>query len=262
MLEFRLKDLFDILIVAILLYQTYRLLRGTSAMNVFASILSFVILWFFVSFVFQMELLGAIMTMFVNVGVVLLVVLFQDEIRRFLFKAGGQYKKGVFASIHKFFFNAEQDNMALPYINELMYACSHLADTKTGALIVIKNTASLSAYSETGENIDAQIKARLVENIFFKNSPLHDGALIIEDNLIKSVGCILPLSHSFDIPKKYGLRHRAAIGLTEKTDAIVIVISEESGKISIVKEGEMKIGISPKDMVVFLTKSNGETEKK
>lgn len=261
MIEFHLKDLFDILIVAILLYQTYRLLRGTSAMNVFASILSFVVLWFFVSFVFQMELLGAIMTMFVNVGVVLLVVLFQDEIRRFLFKAGDRYKKGVFGVIRNFFFDSQQ-HKDRPYVKELVHACSHFSKSKTGALIVIKNTASLNAYAETGEIIEAQIKARLVENIFFKNSPLHDGALIIEGNLIKSVGCILPLSHSQDIPKRLGLRHRASIGLTEKTDATVIVVSEETGKISIVQSGEIKIGIKPEDLMEFLVKSTSETEKK
>ena len=165
--EFGLKDIIDILIVAVLLFQTYKLLRGTSGMNIFIGVLIFIVIWFFVSFVFQMELLGSIMNKFVNVGAIVLVILFQDEIKAFMSKFGSKRQsRGLLGHIRKFFFS-KKAHETINYISEITDACKTLSKSKTGAIIVIQNDADLSAYTKTGEKIEAYIKARLIENIFF-----------------------------------------------------------------------------------------------
>lgn len=252
-LGFRLKDLFDIIIVAILLYQIYRLMKGTSGMNIFISVLSFIVIWFFVSYVFQMELLGAIMNKVVNVGAILLIVLFQDEIRTFLNKLGGRHSKGLYAKIRHMVIGGK-GNRNDAFIDEIVQAAESFSKTKTGALIVIQKEADLTNYWETGERIDSEVRARLMENIFYKNTPLHDGALIIVGGRIKAVGCILPISHDQNIPQNLGLRHRAALGISEKTDADVVVVSEENGKISYAEKGKLKIGVKTEELLKFLTK--------
>ena len=260
--EFGLKDSIDILIVAILLFQTYKLLRGTSGMNVFIGVLIFIIIWFSVSFVFQMELLGSIMNKFVNVGAIVLVILFQDEIRGFMSKFGSKRKsKGLLGYIRKLFFS-KKAHETINYISEITDACKTLSKSKTGAIIVIQNDADLSAYAKTGEKIEAYIKARLIENIFFKNTPLHDGAMIIANNRIKAVGCILPISHTQDIPKNLGLRHRAALGISQKTDATTIVVSEETGQISLSERGKLYFNISAEELLFFLTNGVDVENKK
>lgn len=259
--DFRIKDVIDILIVAILLYQTYRLLRGTSGMNVFIGVLSFIVVWFFVSFVFQMELLGSIMNKFVSVGAIALIVLFQEEIRRFMAALGGRKKaKGFVGRIKKILLGAREGS-SFDYTSEIVQACEILSKTKTGALIVIQNDADLSKYWGTGERIESYIKARLIENIFFKNSPLHDGALIIVNNRIKAVGCILPIAHNQDLPKHLGLRHRAALGISQKTDATTIVVSEETGRISLSEVGELHLNLTPEKLELFLTKGVRDEDK-
>ena len=260
--DFRIKDVIDILIVAILLYQTYRLLRGTSGMNVFIGVLSFIVVWFFVSFVFQMELLGSIMNKFVSVGAIALIVLFQEEIRRFMAALGGRKKaKGFVGRIKKILLGAREGS-SFDYTSEIVQACEILSKTKTGALIVIQNDADLSKYWGTGERIESYIKARLIENIFFKNSPLPDGALIIVNNRIKAVGCILPIAHNQDLPKHLGLRHRAALGISQKTDATTIVVSEETGRISLSEGGELHLNLTPEKLELFLTKGVRDEDKK
>lgn len=251
MIEFRIKDFFDILIVAILLYQTYKLLKGTSGMNIFALLVSFISIWFLVSFVFQMELLGSILNKVANVGVILLVILFQDEIRTFLSNLGGRYANNFYARLRRALIR-KNDSQPQSDINEIVEATLACSKTKTGALIVIQKEGDLNIFCQTGEIIDSNIKARLIENIFFKNTPLHDGALIIVGNQIKSVGCILPISHKRDLPKELGLRHRAALGITEKTDAYVIVVSEETGRISCIRQGEMLLGVSKERLEEWL----------
>ena len=210
MIEFRIKDFFDILIVAILLYQTYKLLKGTSGMNIFALLVSFISIWFLVSFVFQMELLGSILNKVANVGVILLVILYQDEIRTFMSNLGSRYANNIYSRIRRALIR-KNDSQPQASIEEIVESTMACAKTKTGALIVIQKEGDLNTYCQTGEVIEAKIKARLIENIFFKNTPLHDGALIIVDDQIKSVGCILPISHKRDLPKELGLRHRAAL---------------------------------------------------
>ena len=252
MIEFRIKDFFDILIVALLLYQTYKLLKGTSGMNIFALLVSFISIWFLVSFVFQMELLGSILNKVANVGVILLVILFQDEIRTFLSNLGGRYANNIYARLRRALIR-KNDSQPQSDINEIVEATLACSKTKTGALIVIQKEGDLNTFCQTGEIIDSNIKARLIENIFFKNTPLHDGALIIVQDKIKAVGCILPISHKRDLPKELGLRHRAALGITEKTDAYVVIVSEETGRISCMRQGEMLLGVSKERLTEWLS---------
>ena len=251
MIEFRLKDFFDILIVALLLYQTYKLLKGTTGMSIFAVLVSFISVWFLVSFVFQMELLGSILNKVANVGVILLVILYQDEIKNFLSQLGNKYANTLYARIKRMLIR-NKETQPQTDINEIVEAMVSCAKTKTGALVVIQKEGDLSTYCQTGEIIESNIKARLIENIFFKNTPLHDGALIISDNQIKAVGCILPLSHKRDLPKELGLRHRAALGITEKTDAYVVIVSEETGRISCMRQGEMLLGVTKERLTEWL----------
>ena len=252
MIEFRLKDFFDILIVALLLYQTYKLLKGTTGMSIFAVLVSFISVWFLVSFVFQMELLGSVLNKVANVGVILLVILYQDEIKNFLSQLGNKYANTLYARIKRMLIR-NKETQPQTDINEIVEAMVSCAKTKTGALVVIQKEGDLSTYCQTGEIIESNIKARLIENIFFKNTPLHDGALIISDNQIKAVGCILPLSHKRDLPKELGLRHRAALGITEKTDAYVVIVSEETGRISCMRQGEMLLGVTKERLTEWLS---------
>jgi uncharacterized protein (TIGR00159 family) len=252
MIEFRLKDFFDILIVALLLYQTYKLLKGTTGMSILAVLVSFISVWFLVSFVFQMELLGSILNKVANVGVILLVILYQDEIKNFLSQLGNKYANTLYARIKRMLIR-NKETQPQTDINEIVEAMVSCAKTKTGALVVIQKEGDLSTYCQTGEIIESNIKARLIENIFFKNTPLHDGALIISDNQIKAVGCILPLSHKRDLPKELGLRHRAALGITEKTDAYVVIVSEETGRISCMRQGEMLLGVTKERLTEWLS---------
>ena len=241
MFNLTIKDIIDILLVAVILYQIYRLLRGTIALNIFIGFLTFIVFWFLVTSVLQMKLLGSILDKVVGLIGVILVVLFQDEIRRFFFNIGTRNRWGIFKFFKRIFGSKQTENN---YYEQVWQSCIRLSKTKTGALIVIKRGADLNSYIETGERIDATLSARLIENIFFKNSPLHDGAMIIDGDKIMAVGCILPISHNQNMPKHLGLRHRSAVGISEKTDAFVVVVSEETGFISIAEHGELQRRIS------------------
>ena len=256
MIEFHFKDLLDILIVAFILYQTYRLLKGTSGMNIFAVLLTFVIVWFLVSYVFQMELLGSIINKVANVGIILIVILFQDEIRNFMTKLFSRTAtNGLVKRIKKMIFKVDDTNH-ISGIEQITQAVFNCAKTKTGVLIVIEQEAELTHYGLSGEVIDAEINSRLIENIFFKNTPLHDGAMIISKDRIMAAGCIPPVSNRTDIPKHLGLRHRAGLGMTEKTDALVIIVSEETGKVSCMKQGALNLGINKEELTSFLKKGS------
>jgi len=234
--SFGFKDVIDILLVAAILYETYRLLRKTGASNLFWGILAFIIVWFLVSFVFQLDLTGALFDRIISVGAIALIVIFQEEIRLFFYRVGSR-----FSSWKLFRPNADADPTASrQQILEITQACRHMASTKTGALIVLARGSSLKEIVDTGERLDAQVSARLIENIFFKNTPLHDGALVIRDGKMLAAACILPVSKNQTIPQSYGLRHRAALGLTEKTDATCIVVSEETGHISVAEGGAIR----------------------
>mgnify|MGYP003302247185 FL=1 len=224
------KDIIDILLVATILFGAYQLLRRSGASNLFWGILAFVLTWVLVSYVFDLELTGALFERFISVGAVVLVIIFQTEIRSFFYGIGARFNM---ERIRRHWSKTRNTETAQRLINSILLACSHLSASKTGALIVIANQQGLSEYTDTGEVVDATISVRIIENIFFKNTPLHDGAMIISAGRIHAAACILPVSKRQDLPKSYGLRHRAALGLTEKTDALAIVVSEETGKISV-----------------------------
>ncbi len=252
MFSFGIKDVIDILIVSILLFQVYKLLKGTQAMNIFFAVLGFIIMWFLVRYVFRMDLLGSIFNAIMNFGAIILIILFQDEIKAFLTTMGSRTSKGIAGKIKGLFFGADSIESEMD-IESIIEATENCARTKTGLLIVIQNDANLEIYAKTGEIINSRISARLIENIFFKNTPLHDGALIIVGNKIVSAGCILPVSHNLNIPKHFGLRHRAALGISEKTDALSIVVSEETGNISVTKNGDIHSRISAEDLKEILS---------
>jgi uncharacterized protein (TIGR00159 family) len=234
--SFGFKDVIDILLVAGILYYTYRLLRKTGAANLFWGILAFILVWFLVSFVFHLDLTGALFDRIISVGAIALIVIFQEEIRMFFYRIGSR-----FSSWSIFRPTANKDDAgSRQQILEITQACRHMASTKTGALIVLAGGGSLKEIVDTGERLDAQVSARLIENIFFKNTPLHDGALVIRDGKMVAAACILPVSKNQNIPLHYGLRHRAALGLTEKSDATCIVVSEETGHISVAEAGEIR----------------------
>lgn len=229
-LDFGFLDLIDIALVSFLLYQLYRLVKGTVAINIFIGVAAIYLIWKIVE-AFQMELLSEILGQFIGVGVLALVIVFQQEIRRFLLVLGSTNFKGGQRFFKQFnWMKAEEKDLDL---DEMFTACENLSQTNTGAIIVIERKSQLGFYSETGTLINGELSSRLLESIFFKNSTLHDGAVIIKGNTIISAGSILPVSEKTNIPRRFGLRHRAAIGVAEKTDAMVIVVSEETGDISL-----------------------------
>ena len=251
--EFGIKDIIDILLVALMLYYSYRLMKESRSLNVFIGILMFVILWLLVSQILEMRLLGSIMDKLVRVGVIGLIILFQEDIRKFLYNIGAHQRMRV---LLKFFQQEKEENnngsnreMIVP----IVLACMNMSKRKVGALIVIERSIPLDDVSDTGDRIDANINQRLIENIFFKNSPLHDGAMIISKHRIKSAGCILPVSHSLDIPKELGLRHRAAMGMSQDSDAVVIVVSEETGGITVAIKGQFQLRLSAEKLESVLT---------
>lgn len=258
MFEFGIKDVVDITLVAMMLYYLYRLMKESRSLNVFIGIIVFVIVWLFVSQVLEMRLLGSIMDKLVSVGVIGLIVLFQEEIRKFFYTIGMHQR---FKMVRKFFYS---DNSATPTgadkaaIMPIVLACIDMARGKVGALIVMERAMRLDEIADSGDEIDARINQRLIENIFFKNSPLHDGAMVVSHKRIKSAGCILPVSHSHDIPKELGLRHRAALGISQDTDAIAIVVSEETGRISVAIKGEFRLRLSGEELESLLTKEMAE----
>ena len=249
-IPFSIKEALDILLVAVFIFYVYKLMRMSGAFNLFLGVLAFIAIWVVVSYVFEMPLMGAILDKLVSVGAIILVVLFQDEIRRFLVAMGSHRRWQSFARL----FSLKKDNKKhTTDLTSIVLACMSMSKTKTGALIVIENGISLETYEKTGEKINAEIKTRLIENIFFKNSPLHDGAMIIVRGKIDSVSCILPLSHNSNIPKDLGLRHRAALGISQETDAKAIVVSEETGEIAVAFRGQLHLHLTPERLEQFLT---------
>lgn len=233
-------DILDILLVGLLVFYVYKLIRGTAAISIFLGIIILYIVWAVVK-ALNMSLLSALMGQVLGVGVIAIIVLFQQEIRKFLLRLGSTY---LLNNKHLKFMNRllgrKENGMELAALDEITEACRKMSETKTGALIVIAHSSSMDFVIETGDTIDARINRRLIENLFFKNSPLHDGAMVIANDRIVAARCTLPISENPNIPAHYGMRHRAATGLSEETDACVIVVSEETGNISFVKDGEIK----------------------
>lgn len=249
--EFGIKDIIDIVLVALMLYYIYRLMRESRSLNVFYGILLFVLLWLFVSQILEMKLLGSILDKLVSVGVIGLIVLFQEEIRHFLYNLGAHQK---IKNIVRFFHSSTEQEVDKESIMPIVMACMSMAKGKVGALIVIERSTPLDDIVDTGDIIDAKINQRLIENIFFKNSPLHDGAMIISNKRIRAAGCILPVSHKTDIPKELGLRHRAAMGISQDSDAVAVVVSEETGRISVAIKGEFQLRLSAEQLESILAK--------
>ena len=253
-MNFGIKDLIDVLLVAFFLYQTYKLMKNSGTLAIFSGVVSFIIVWILVSQVLEMRLMGAILDKFISVGFLVLVILFQDEIRRFLVALGShrgwKFLGKIFSKK-----NHDKENEG-KFIAPVVLACMNMAKKKTGALICIQQDVDLTVYEHTGEMFNADVNARLIENIFFKNSPLHDGAMVISKKRIKAAGCILPVSHNLDIPKELGLRHRAAMGISQESDAHAIIVSEETGSISVAYQGQFYLRLSAEELESLLTKKS------
>ena len=236
-MSFGIKDAIDIIVVATLMFYTYRMMKESGTINIFYGVLAFIVAWVLMSEILDMRLIGTIMDMFVNIGLIIIVILFQDQIKRFLVEIGShkrwQWINGLFKR------DTGTETQEKKWILSVVYACMNMAKSKTGALIVIQQKMLLDDYEHTGDIIDANINTRLIENIFFKNSPLHDCAMIIAGERIASAGCILPVSHDTNLPRNLGLRHRSALGIAQATDAVAIVVSEETGNISMAYRGKL-----------------------
>ena len=250
--EFGIKDIIDIVLVALMLFYIYRLMKESRSLNVFMGILIFVVLWLVVSQVLEMKLLGSIMDKLVSVGVIALIILFQEDIRKFLYNLGAHQRV---QTLRRLFTNNDKQNQEQikQTIMPIVMSCLSMSKKKVGALIVIQRGTPLDDIVATGERLDASINQRLIENIFFKNSPLHDGAMVIVHDRIRAAGCILPVSHDLHIPKELGLRHRAALGITHESDCIAIVVSEETGGISIAIRNEFQLRLTAEKLESILT---------
>lgn len=254
MIQIGLRDILDIAIVALLLFYLYKIMKESGTINIFFGVLSFIAVWVLTSQILDMKLIGTILDQFMGIGLLVLVILFQDQIKRFLV-ALGDHKRWRF--LKKMFHHTDVSATDRTRRNVLpiVYACINMAKSHTGALIVIAQEMSLESFEKSGDIIDADINSRLIENIFFKNSPLHDGAMIIDKGRIKSVGCILPVSHDRNVPRSLGLRHRSALGIAQATDAFAIVVSEETGNISVAFRGELSTRISSTELEQRLSRA-------
>jgi len=257
MFEFDIKDLLDIFLVAVILFSCYKLMKQSRSVNIFYGLLVFISFWIIISKVVEMKLLGSILDQLVSVGVIAIIVLFQEEIRHFFFSLGTHERANRIIN----FFRPKKDiedgevfRHSRAQVSPIVLACLNMAKQKVGALIVMQNDLPLGDFVRTGERIDALVSQRLIENIFFKNSPLHDGALIINGDRLVAASCILPVSHDLDIPKDFGLRHRAAKGLSKETDALAIVVSEETGRISVAYDNDFKARVSAEELERILMK--------
>ncbi len=238
MTEFGIKDIIDIILVALLLYYIYRLMKESGTINIFYGVMAFIVVWVIASEIFTMRLIGTILDKFMSIGLLILVILFQDQIKRFLVELGSHRRWHFLAKIFRHH-RESIDASATAWVMPVVYACMSMSKTKTGALVVVEQSIPLDNYAKTGDIIDAEVNTRLIENIFFKNSPLHDGAMIICHGRITAAGCILPVSHDSDVPRYMGLRHRSALGIAQATDAVAVVVSEETGNISIAYRGKL-----------------------
>lgn len=251
MISFNIKDIIDILCVAFLLYYFYKIMKESGSLNTFFGILVFFGLWIVVSPILEMRLMGMIFDKLMSVGVLALIILFQEDIRRFFLTLGSNKR---FTTISKLFSRKKTSSEENPAIMQIVRACDFMSKHKTGALIIIERDMSLTDIMVTGERIDADINSQLIKNIFFKNSPLHDGAMVISNNRIAAAACILPVSHNTNISKDYGLRHRAALGITQQSDSIAIVVSEETGLITVAHQGKFdNTNTTQEELERFLT---------
>ncbi len=236
-LEFRITDVIDIFLVAVLLYYIYKLVRGTVAINIFIGIVIVWALWKLTELL-QMKMISSMVGGFMNIGLIALIVVFQQEIRKFLLMIGSTNFSNKRNFVRHFKFLRREEETSNVNINAILAACEKMAASKTGALLIFERSNSLEFVKSTGDKMNIEITQPIIESIFYKNSPLHDGAVVIENNSIVATRVILPVSHEKVIPHRFGLRHRAAVAITERTDALALVVSEETGLVSYVKNGE------------------------
>lgn len=238
-LKFTVVDVIDVILVALLLYYIYKLVKGTVAINIFIGIIMIYLAWRLTDFL-NMELLTGIFGGFMKVGIIALIVVFQPEIRKFLLMVGStNFSRRRNFLKHLNFLKSETGDET--NVDTIVSACNKLAISKTGVLIVLERNNNLDFLISTGDEMNIRVTQPIIESIFFKNSPLHDGAIIIKNNIVKATRVILPVNNEKVIPQRFGLRHRAAIGVTEKTDALALVVSEETGHISYFVDGEFVI---------------------
>jgi len=239
-LDLRILDVIDIVLVAVLLYYIYKLVKGSAAINIFIGIVIVYLAWKLTQLL-KMEMLSSILGQFIGAGMFALIVVFQQEIRKFLLMVGSTNfgNKRNFLRQLKFMRDDEQEIST--NINAIVKACESMGKTNTGALIVIRRNTQLDFVKTSGDAMDIELNQPIIESVFYKNSTLHDGAMVIEDNKITATRVILPVSNDRSIPLRFGLRHRAAVGITEKTDALALVVSEETGQTSYIKNGSFEI---------------------
>lgn len=248
LLDFSVLDVIDIVLVAFLLYYVYKLIRGTVAINIFIGIVIFYLFFLLVD-TLEMRMLTRILGGFMSVGIIALIVVFQPEIRKFLLMIGSTNLSKKGSVIGRFQLLSRSVRKNNTDASAIIKAATKMASTKTGALMVLERNNNLDFLVETGDQMNIELTQPILESIFFKNSPLHDGAIIISNNTIKATRIILPVSNQKDIPAHFGLRHRAAIGITEKTDALALVVSEESGQISYINNGAFIIYNNTQELI-------------
>jgi len=248
-IDIGISDILDILFVAILIYGLYELIKGTAAVKIFIGIFAIYLIWKLVG-ILEMRMFSEILGQFISVGVIAVIIVFQQETRKFLLMLGSaRFLRN--SKIYRGFRLKYATKVELDY-KTIVESAKEFSNAKIGCLIVISIRNDLEEIIETGEQIDAVLSTSLIGSIFFKNNPLHDGAVVIKDNRVKAASCILPLTKRIDIPARYGLRHRAAIGITEMTDAIVILVSEETGNISVSEHGNLRSDLSPVELSNYL----------
>jgi uncharacterized protein (TIGR00159 family) len=255
-IHIRLLDILDIFLVAVLLYQLYLLVRGTVALNIIVVIAAIYLLWWVVK-ALQMELLSKIIGQVIGVGVIALIIVFQQEIRRFLIYMGSRYVDGNMISLDRIFKMRFEPKPRIP-IKSVLKAVMQMSQTKTGALIVIRRKSNLNMYTDSAEILNSHISSRMITSIFNKNGPLHDGAVVIDRETLTSARVILPVTDKPNLPPEYGLRHRAALGISEVTDSLVVIVSEETGQISIAENGILQKNIGIKILAQKLEEEFGE----
>jgi len=248
-----LLDVVDILLVAAIFFQLYRLIRGTAAFSIFIAIFFIYLSWLLVK-ALNMELISALLGQVIGLGVIALIIVFQQEVRRFLLVIGNRYMMNSRFSLGRLFSLARKNQESPGEVEEIVKACDTMAAGRIGALLVIGRKSSLDIFSEGGEILKAQVSAELLQTIFVKNTPLHDGAVLIERGKILAARCPLPITDQVSLPPRFGMRHRAAVGMSEHSDALIIVVSEESGFINVVESGEIRENLTPNELRNILLK--------
>ncbi|MBR4029089.1 MAG: diadenylate cyclase CdaA [Alistipes sp.] len=249
-IPFTFVDAIDILLVASLFYSVYRAMKGTSAPYIMVGIFVIYLVWILVK-TFNLVLFSSILGQIISVGVIAILIIFQPEIRHFLQVIGRQ--RGRFEWLSRIFNFRNRRTEHDINLEPIVVACQEMGADKVGALIIIKQDDDLGVVVESGISIDAKVSTALLENIFFKNAPLHDGGVVISGDRVVAAKCVLPSTQQ-EVPKSYGMRHRAALGMSEVSDAIVIAVSEETGKISVAHDSTIKRGVEPQNLTQTIRK--------